>query len=536
MKACPAYVEELDENDQILPGTRRTARAPTTEHASDNKSKTILSPNREKFHQSEVNISDIKSKEKTSHSPKKNPISIKIPASQSYPLATMAGNYNSYYYGMPPSNEGHHQYYPQPHDSYSMMINDYSLPPEEAYAMSTELHSPPPPHPQPMSGYYQYPSMSPTAISCFPPHSPSYVRYSAQSSQDYGYQSHQEYAYPPLQEYSYPPTQEYSYPPLPRTTSRSLAARFQVRDQPWDRSIDPISRTASAFGTRDFPRQRSRTLEEGYESASDSHFLRNRAHERRVGAIGARSHPRESFNSESTSGNLLPRDRYIRGSQPRESSSSNTKSQESSRARRPSVSFDLSHKDENPKFEPPANSSRRRQCCYDQSTPESFTDYESKLKMASSYQEEAMGPNAPLPKRLDAPQLRKLQKRLDNTNRTSKSSASRDGSDLRKSETRTNRSGSPSEDQNVTIKVLTGSARVTLGGAQIDCSEGGAIEIKHDKVFGRRPSPEYINSEPSVDDHERRHRLEKQYGRPRVSSRAHRHSPDDSDYYNGSYR
>lgn len=278
MKAGPAYVEELDENDQILPGTRRTARAPTTEQTSDKNTKKIPITSREVFHQSEVKTSDKKPEDKINKSPKRRPISIKVPApvdippSKVYPATSMAGNYNSYYYRMPPPpHDGPHQYFHPHHDPYGMVINEYPLPPVDNYAMSREVHGPPPPSmAMPMSGYYQYPPTSPTAMSYHPPHSPPYGRFPALPPQDYIYPSHQEYAYPSPQEYSYPPPQEYSYPPPQehsyppqRSTSRSLAARFQVREQPWDRSSDPITRTASAFGTRDFPRQRSRTLEEG---------------------------------------------------------------------------------------------------------------------------------------------------------------------------------------------------------------------------------------------------------------------------------
>jgi hypothetical protein len=55
------------------------------------------------------------------------------------------------------------------------------------------------------------------------------------------------------------------------------------------------------------------------------------------------------------------------------------------------------------------------------------------------------------------------------------------------------------EDENVTIKVTGGQARVTIDGAQIDCNDGGEIEIRREKSLkgsqSTRGGSEWSNSE-----------------------------------------
>ncbi|TAQ83084.1 hypothetical protein B7494_g8593 [Chlorociboria aeruginascens] len=183
---------------------------------------------------------------------------------------------------------------------------------------------------------------------------------------------------------------------------------------------------------------------------------------------------------------------------------------EEPRPRRPSsnrhsVSYDLGADVERVRVEP-ASSSRRRQSYYGQSAPSASTNssgYEDKIREAASYQEEVAGPTAPLTAELLKKQQR--QRRQAGSSRSTKSSGSRDESDYRKSAT--TRSSGP-EDENVTIKV-TGQARVVVRGAQIDCADGGEIEIKRQPKAIRNGS-ERSNSEyggPRSD--ERRSRIDR---------------------------
>jgi hypothetical protein len=185
---------------------------------------------------------------------------------------------------------------------------------------------------------------------------------------------------------------------------------------------------------------------------------------------------------------------------------------------RNSVSYDLG---DGPRVET-ANAGRRRQSYYGQTATPSTgsSDYEAKVRQAATYQQD-VGETIPL----TAEVLKRQQRRQAGSSRSTKSSASRDESDWRKSATtRTTRSGS-GEGENVTIKV-TGTARVMVGGAQIDCPDGGEIEIKQQQQQQQqqkaiRNGSERSNSEyggpQRIDD--RRSRDERPSGRSRMSSR-----------------
>lgn len=128
-----------------------------------------------------------------------------------------------------------------------------------------------------------------------------------------------------------------------------------------------------------------------------------------------------------------------------------------------------------------ANNGRRRQSYYEQSASigsggSAGSRWENKAAQAASYQAEISGSALPL---TDA--LLRQQRRQGGSSRSTKSSGSRDESDYRQSATtRTTRSVSSPEDENVTIKV-TGNARVTVSGAQIDCNDSSEIEITRQK-------------------------------------------------------
>lgn len=146
-----------------------------------------------------------------------------------------------------------------------------------------------------------------------------------------------------------------------------------------------------------------------------------------------------------------------------------------------------------------ANNGRRRASYYGQSTAQSghtastgSSGYEDKMREAAGYQDDVGGSSIPL----TAEVLKRQQRRQAGSSRSTKSSASRDESDYRKSvTTRTTRSGSGDNDENVTIKV-TGTTRVVVGGARIECPDGGEIEIKRQRSM--RNGSERSNSEYGV--------------------------------------
>ncbi|KAF7944598.1 uncharacterized protein EAE97_005231 [Botrytis byssoidea] len=194
---------------------------------------------------------------------------------------------------------------------------------------------------------------------------------------------------------------------------------------------------------------------------------------------------------------------------------------QASRPRRPSphrnsVSYDVSElprEAERFRLET-ASKNRRRQSYYGQSTSASSTQasttgstgYNAKLSAAADYLEEVSGPTIPL----TAEALKKEQRRqAGGSSRSTKSSGSHDLSDYRGTHTtRTTRSGG---DDNVTIEV-TGQAKVTVGGAEIQCEEGGKIQIhRTEKIIhdgSQATASEYgLGHGPKLlDDRERRSR------------------------------
>ncbi|CAG8962454.1 hypothetical protein HYFRA_00014184 [Hymenoscyphus fraxineus] len=148
------------------------------------------------------------------------------------------------------------------------------------------------------------------------------------------------------------------------------------------------------------------------------------------------------------------------------------------------------------------NSRRRRSSVYGTSTthsePKASTkqsDYEDKIRQAANYQEDVAGPNIPLT--AEVLKKQEKQRRKAGSSQSTKSSHSRDESDYKKSvTTRTTRSGSGDNDENLTIK-LKGTTRLIVGGAQIEC-DGGEIEIKRQGTNGR-----FLNMEAPLEDNNR---------------------------------
>ncbi|CAD6505334.1 BgTH12-00825 [Blumeria graminis f. sp. triticale] len=271
--------------------------------------------------------------------------------------------------------------------------------------------------------------------------------------------------------------------------SRSLYDRFHL-----GRDFDPITRTASAFDSRDTRSHMEPCDEEGYNSVSEAPPPRRSKHRRKSDFRGSapivpdeeeeeepdyelahppsRPHPNNYRNQT---------DRKSRKdvSHDKHSSKSHTQAQEVVRSRGTSISHGSRHTGDGAKLDSSSNSHRRK-TWYDNQTSAGSSGYENKLQQASCYLDDFGEPDKHPP--LTAETLRRQQKRQDGSSRSTKSSASRDDSDYKKSvTTRTTRSGSGNEEKNMTIKV-TGSVRVTVGGAQIECTDGGAIEISRDKA------------------------------------------------------
>ncbi|KAL2759203.1 hypothetical protein ACRALDRAFT_1075443 [Sodiomyces alcalophilus JCM 7366] len=146
------------------------------------------------------------------------------------------------------------------------------------------------------------------------------------------------------------------------------------------------------------------------------------------------------------------------------------------RARRDSVSYEGSAY----RIEPATSSGRRHSYYGGSGGSADSLDYEDKFRAATAYQDDVAG-SYTLP--LTAETLRKAGKRSsDKSSRSTRSSESRDESDYRQSHTtRTTRSSAGDED--ITIRV-TGSATLKLGGAEIQCQDGGEISITQ-PVSGR---------------------------------------------------
>lgn len=340
----------------------------------------------------------------------------------------------------------------------------------------------------------------------------------------------------------------------PKAVARPLSSRFDpiARTQsafgshPPSSTFDPVPRTTSAFGSREASSQAlvdydGGYYDDGYTSASDGTSLAPRESIRvpsqrlSKAELDYRTMPppaRPSILRRPATEYRAPSEYTLDPIDTHESRHRRREYYEEPepiRPRRPSahrhsVSYDLSP--ERVTVEA-ANSSRRRQSFYEKpasSVAESTSNYEEKLHKATSYQEDVGGPTVPL----TADMLKKQERREAGSSRSTKSSASRDESDYKKSATtRTTRSGSGNgngngnDDENVTIKV-TGQARVMVGNTAIDCTEGGEIEIRQNKNV-RDGRSERSNSEfggaSRFDD--RRSRAERPHlGRSRMSSQS----------------
>jgi len=427
------------------------------------------------------------------------------------------------------------------------------------------------------SAYYQQQIITPS----YPPPSPgsSYMNYAdpqyntprqitapPQSQySSYQYPTQQQYPRPQYTmsaqpQYHMPSAQGQSDYFAPKATSRPLSARFGGVDIPRSQTaFEPAARTSSAFGNRDTRSPRVYSdydtgyYDDGYTSAADGATIRKteRRNSIRVPASTSTMSKAEAdsramppprrpsilrrtsvYNSDPISDPGAGVEYFERDVRP--------EYREEPRPRRPSVnrhsvSYDLG----NVRIEA-ANSGRRRQSSYEQPSSAGASDayepkstyesklqqaaqyqgapagasYEAKLNSAASYQDDVGGgPTIPL----TAEVLRRQQRKQGGSSRSTKSSASRDESDYKKSATtRTTRSGSGDNDENVTLKV-TGQTRVMVGGMQIDCADGGEISIQRQKSL--RNGSERSNSEYGggrIED--RQSRVSRPSGRSRMSS------------------
>lgn len=359
------------------------------------------------------------------------------------------------------------------------------------------------------SAYYQQPISMPAPS--YPP-SPSPFQY--------------RYAVTPQAQYSYFDAQP-AAPVATPVASRPLGARFE-----------PIQRTTSAFGVRDTAPQTYTTYDDddgGYRSASEGPSTKRAS----IRVSSARNKAERDYDDSRSKAERdyqtmpppprpgilrRPATEYYADSVPDAPSYRDGRSvyrDDPPPARRPSlrrnsVSYDLPGSDRVQVFET-ANKGRRRTSYYGPSNDSvGSNDYDVKMRQAQNYQEDVAGPE-PLPLTADA--LKRQQRRQAGSSRSTKSSGSRDESDYRKSATtRTTRSGSNGDDENVTIKVTGGTARVMVGGAQIDCTDGGEIEIKRQSIRNGSERGSVYGGTQRDRIEDRRSRVDRPAGRSRMSS------------------
>ncbi|KAH7412841.1 hypothetical protein BKA64DRAFT_339123 [Cadophora sp. MPI-SDFR-AT-0126] len=452
------------------------------------------------------------------------------------------------------------QTYPRPQSFHAAQTPSGNRGPplsSSAYYPQQPLITPSYPPPSPGSSYMQYadPQYNTPRQIIAPPQS-QYSTYQYSTPQQYAPQ----YTMSAQPQYLMPQSHGQGDYLAPKATSRPLSERFGGVEIPRSQTaFEPVARTSSAFGNRDTRSPRVYSdydagyYDDGYTSAADGATIRmtERRNSIRVPATTSTMSKAEAdsramppprrpsilrrtsvYNSDPISDPGTSAEYYERDTRP--------EYREEVRPRRPSVnrhsvSYDLG----NVRIES-ANSGRRRQSSYEQPSSAGASDayesksgyetklqqaaqyqgapagasYEAKLNSATSYQDDVGGgPTVPL----TAEVLRRQQRKQGGSSRSTKSSASRDESDYKKSATtRTTRSGSGDNDENVTLKV-TGQTRVMVGGMQIDCADGGEISIQRQKSL--RNGSERSNSEYGggrIED--RQSRVSRPSGRSRMSS------------------
>lgn len=320
------------------------------------------------------------------------------------------------------------------------------------------------------------------------------------------------------------------FPPnfTPQATSRPLSSRFDLvpRTQsafgggpfvpPPQSTFDQVPRTTSAFGHYE-PQSRALVANSYQGGFYDDIYAPN-------GMAGVRQEPRDSIRTQAFTQQELdyegmpppPRPNIVRRSatdypatheytaHPEVARHERQHSRDShdSRDYSPRPQRQNSHRhsasyDQGPKrvIVEPANNGRRRQSYYEPASSSSAgasSSYRDKMNDAQSYQEVVSGPTI----KLTAKSLKEQKRQQAGSKSSTKSSVSRDESDVRKSvTTRTTRSGS-NEDENTTIKLI-GKGRVTVGkdGKMIIDSTDG-VEITQNKFNDDRTQRSSSDFEP----------------------------------------
>jgi len=520
-----AYVYEVDEEGRPVGGTKRSARRreekPTVSHRkSDDKEKKRQSRNdsgtgnpyeemmpgarhEEALAQREIRVERLRSSA-SSPTKQRRPSSSQENKYASKPKVSNAKIDQASYYGIPAPKENASTivahpipFRPRAHSTHSTQAppprpaSYYSAHSNAGYGTGPPLSS---------SAYWQPPPALPAPTPSYPPPSPS------------SYMS-----YPVF------PTDHYLPQPLPQpTTTRSLSKRFE--------RLDPVQRTTSAYGVRDTVIQQQ-YQDDGYASATEGSSGRIRASIReptsRSIVRSKAERDLEAMPPPPRPSGILRLSREYHPDTPAAPELPAMYQEDGPRLRRPSVNRHSVSYDFGDQRIEPASSGRRRQSYYGQSASAASGEtsetggWEDKAAQAASYQEDVGGATVPL----TADMLRRQRhQHQDGSSRSTKSSDSRDDSEYRKSATtRTTRSVSSPDDENVTIKV-TGQARVLVGGAQIDCNDGGEIEIKRQRSIkggSEWSSSEYGTDPRRIDD--RRSRIDRPAGNSRRSSQS-RHS------------
>ncbi|KAL3424960.1 hypothetical protein PVAG01_04241 [Phlyctema vagabunda] len=300
--------------------------------------------------------------------------------------------------------------------------------------------------------------------------------------------SHQSYAvHPPIQ------TDYFGSQP----NNRTLAQRF-----------DPPGSTSSAYGIREsvmrssLPGSYPRQEDDGYGSAAEGAVMSNRRASIREPSRASLMKAEEDI-SRMPPPVLRPNIRqraateYSEARSPartRHYAETHEYHEEALRRdpKRSSATYDLGRSTADYRLET-ANKGRRRQSYYGQSTStgSSGTGYEDKFASAKAYQQDVAGE----PVALTAELLKKQRRQAGSSHGTKSSdSRSRDESDYRRSATtRTTRSGSDGNNDNLTIKV-NGQAHLVIGEARLELGQDGG-EIHINRQSSLRNGSEKSNSE-----------------------------------------
>ncbi|KAH8591823.1 hypothetical protein B0O99DRAFT_597882 [Bisporella sp. PMI_857] len=533
-RARPAYMHDADENEEPISGTRRTARQkpsvsqrrskedkkPRTDTGSESYKHVSSSSKHAHITEKEVKLERRKSSASTKSPSKSQTRPPSAHANKSFPKIAIPTDHPSHYGIATPISKGPpviSQQYPvmaQPIPMRPRAVTAQTFPSRPtsyhaAYSNAPVYHTVPP---IAGSAFFQ-PQLA--APSYPPPSSSSYMRYAATPQPEY-------------------------FPSQPMPGGRPLSSRF-----------DTIPRTASAFGMRDAPHQlplhQQLQLEDaydaGYASASEAKSTRRRTSIRGPSDRALRTKAERDLDAMPPPPPPKPQplvrpgilrnrttDYYQDELEPAlERRNSRTLYRDTLSSRRPStqrnsVSYDLP--DEVAVRVETANTSHRRRSTgplyYGQAASNHSTSgtgsssaWEEQVKAAASYQAD-VGATAPLTTEM----LKRAERRQAGSSR---SSGSRDESDYKKSATtRTTRSGSGQEqgaDDGFTIKVKGGQAIIMVDGAQIECTDGGEIQVQRQKSI--RNGSEWSSSiygSSQIDDRERRSRHDRQSTRSRKSS------------------